>query len=392
MNKLIQLWDDVYYMEEMLKEVIKIRRELHMYPETGFCEYRTSKYISDYLKKLDFEVIENVAKTGVIGILRGNEGRQSIAVRADMDCLTVSENTGCEYSSKVPGLMHACGHDGHMAILLGLAKKFSTSKRHFKDNIIFIFQPAEEGPGGAKAIVDSGILDDLNVKAFIATHVFPELEQGTFGCCSGPLTARNGEVDIHITGKSAHGAMPHKGIDSIVIMSELIGSIQTIVSRRLDPLENAVLTFGKVYGGEIRNVIAGSAEMEGTIRAFSEETYNTIKENINMICSGLSHANNCRIDAEIRDMYHEVCNDKNLFETFLKAAGRYRIQVIKPLMIAEDFSFYSSIAPELMFMTGSRNEKEGYTYPLHSAKFNLDEHILLDSISIFDNMIMMLDQ
>lgn len=379
-------------MEDISGEITGIRRKLHMHPELGFREYDTAKYIAGYLKNLGFEVIEDVAKTGVIGILRGSEGRRSVAVRSEMDCLQVTEHTGAEYSSKIPGLMHACGHDGHMAILLGLAKEYSKSKKHFKDNIIFIFQPAEEGPGGAAKIVEAKVLDGFNVRAFIATHIFPELEQGTFGCCSGPLTARNGEVDIHVAGKAAHGAMPHKGIDSVVVLSQLIQAMQTIVSRRLDPLESAVVTFGRVSAGEVRNVIAGSAKIEGTIRAFSEDTYRAIKDDISMICSGIGEANGCEVDADITDMYREVFNDKKLFQIFLDAAGRDRVKEIKPLMIAEDFSFYSSIAPELMFMAGSRNEKEGYIYPLHNAQFNFDEQILPECASIIDRMITMIEQ
>lgn len=377
--------------DTMLADVIKIRRDLHMHPEKGLAEYKTSQYIIDFLKKLNIEVITNIGGTGVIGIIKGKSGKGSIAVRADMDCLEVMEQTGVHYSSKVPGFMHACGHDGHMAAVLGLAKHISTSGVKFNNNILFIFQPAEEGPGGARLIVESGVFRSYNLKAVLGMHIFPEIRQGIIGCCSGPITARNGEVDIEIIGKSGHGALPHTGVDSVVAASQIIQTIQTIITRRIDPRENAVVTLGKIYGGEARNIIAGKVSMEGTIRAFSEQVYKDIKQGIMSICQGISISNNCRADVEIRDMYPEVYNDEKLFDILVNAAGKENIEIIKPLMIAEDFSYYREVAPELMFLLGSRNEEEGYIYPLHNARFNFDETILIKAISIYKTMIEMLD-
>ena len=369
-----------------------MRRHLHMYPEIGFNEYDTSKYIAEFLQSINVEIITGIAHTGVIGVIKGNPGTSSIAIRADMDCLNVTEHTGLEYSSKNVGLMHACGHDGHMAALLGLAKYMSTYKHKLRNNLIFIFQPAEEGPGGAQLIVNSGQLEKFNIKAVLGMHIFPEIKQGMIGCCSGPLTARNAEIDIVITGKSGHGALPHTGIDSILATSQLLECIQTIVSRRIDPRENAVISFGKIYGGEARNIIAGKVTIEGTIRAFSKEIYDLIKESMITICDGIGKANNCEINVEIRDMYPEVCNDNDLFNILLQAAGEENVEVIKPLMISEDFSYYRQIAPELMFLLGSKNDACGYNYPLHNSKFNFDENILIKAVSVFSNMIDILDK
>lgn len=375
----------------LLKDVTDIRRRLHTYPETGFKEFETSRFIADYLMKLGIEVKTGIAETGVIGIIRGNPGSASVAVRADMDCLNVTEDSGVEFCSKNPGFMHACGHDGHMAAALGLAKYLSLSCENFKNNILFIFQPAEEGPGGAKAIVESGVLDDFNVKSFLAMHIYPGIEQGKIGCCPGPITARNGEVDIEVKGKSCHGALPHLGVDSIVTASQLIQSVQSIVSRRIDPMESAVATFGRIYGGEARNIVSGRVTLEGTIRAFSEDVYNIIKDSIVSICRGIGDANGCSIDAEVRDMYPETFNDAKLFETLRGLTGSDDLEIIKPLMIAEDFSYYRSIAPELMFLLGSGDKDAGFTYPLHSSRFNFNEEILIKGIYIFADMIKALE-
>lgn len=377
--------------EELLGYVSSTRRYLHMYPEMGFCEHNTSKYIAGLLKQSGLDVIENAAGTGVIGILKGKEGLNSIAVRADMDCLKVLEETGLEYSSLNEGFMHACGHDGHMAAAVGLARHLSQSDK-LKSDIVFIFQPAEEGPGGAKPIVESGVLDGLRIKAVLGMHIYPEIEEGRIGCCTGPMTARNGEIDIKITGKSGHGALPHTACDSIVASSQLLQSIQTIISRKIDPRDNAVITFGRIYGGQVRNIIAGDLTLEGTIRAFSSEVYDEIKKNIYIVCEGIGIANSCRIDAVIRDMYPEVYNDKTLFDALIKACGEENVDIIKPLMIAEDFSYYRQIAPEIMFLMGSRNASKGYLYPLHNSKFNFDESILLKAINVFDNIIHIIDE
>lgn len=376
-----------YNEEFLIQEITGLRRYLHMYPEKGFLEYRTSKFIADYLKDLGMDVITGVQGTGVIGVIKGNPGENSVAIRADMDCLEVDEKNEMPYCSTFPGLMHACGHDGHIAAALGLAKYLSVSDTKLKNNVIFVFQPAEEGPGGAKPIVESGILNKFNIKAFLAMHIFPEIEQGRIGCCRGPLTARNGEIDILVVGKSCHGALPQLGVDSIIASSEVILAFQSIISRSIDPRDSAVVTIGKINGGEARNIIAGQVLLEGTIRAFSKEVYDSIKNRIIMICEGISIANDCKIEVEIRDMYPEVFNDEDLYNTLTAALGKENVDTVKPLMIAEDFSYYRRIAPLLMFLLGSRNDKSGYIYPLHSSKFNFDEMILLNAIQIYKKMI-----
>ncbi|WP_425446963.1 M20 metallopeptidase family protein [Dethiothermospora halolimnae] len=372
-------------MEDLLtnisNEVIKIRRKLHQIPEIGFKEFKTSRYIKEKLKEYGYE-IEEVAKTGIIAIKKGKSNKKAIAFRADMDGLMVNEKTNVIYSSIHEGKMHACGHDGHMAILLGLALYLSKINNIDRD-IVLIFQPAEEGPGGAKVIVDEGYLDKYNIGAIFGLHTYPGIEEGKIGVKRGPLMAQNGEINIEIKAKSSHGAIPHKGIDGIVIASQLVQSYQSIISRNIDPLEGAVLTIGKIKGGEARNVIASNIKLEGTMRAFNPEVYNLVKERILDINKGMEKAFNCKIETDIIDFYPPVINDDNLYTTVINALGTEEIINIDPMMISEDFSYYQQAIPGFFMMLGSRNISKGLIHPLHSCYFDFNEGILIEGVKAY---------
>jgi len=367
-------------LEEIKNEVIEIRRKLHEIPEIGFNEVKTSKFIKDKLLEYGYKV-EHVAKTGIVAIAKGTSNN-AIAFRADMDGLNVREKTGVSFQSIHDDKMHACGHDGHMAILLGFAKYLSKAE-NIKRNIILIFQPAEEGPGGAEVIINEGVLNRYNVKEIFGLHIFPDIEEGKIGIASGPLMAQSGEVDIEIKGKSSHGAMPQQGIDGIHVSANLIQAYQSIISRNIDPNEGAVLTIGKILGGEARNVIAGNVIMEGTIRAFNSEVYNAIKERMKEINSGIEKMYNVEIKMVIRDFYPPVINDNKLFEIVKNSLSSEEFLEIKPMMLAEDFSYYQQEIPGLFFMLGSRNEELNYTYPLHSCYFNFNEEILINGVKTY---------
>lgn len=367
-------------MNNNLKEEVKrLRRELHKIPETGFKEDKTSKFIKEYLIDLGYS-IEEVAKTGVIAVKKGRSGR-SIAFRSDMDALMVEEKTGIEFISTHQGKMHACGHDGHMAILLGFANYLSKID-NLEDNIVLIFQPAEEGPGGAKVIVKEGILEKYNIEAIFGLHIFPSVEQGKIGICSGPFMAQSGEFDIKINAKSSHGAMPQLGIDGIYIASQIIQAYQSIISRNIEPIEGAVITIGKIHGGEARNIIAGRVELEGTIRAFNTNVYNTIKARMEKLNEGISTMYSVDIDMEVRDFYPPVINDNNLYNLVREVLSDEVID-IKPVMLAEDFSYYQEVIPGFFMMLGARNYLEGFIHPLHSCYFNFDEAILMQGIEAY---------
>lgn len=380
---MIKIQDDIKSLKE---HVIEVRRSLHKIPESGMMEYETTDFIINYLQGLGMEVHRGVSGTGAIAYLKGTEGKKTIAYRADIDALSVEEQTGVEYCSTKKGFMHACGHDGHMAILLGFAKYAALNRDRIKSNILFIFQPAEEGPGGAEPIVKAGILEKYKVDCIFGLHIYPEVMEGKIACRPGAMMAQTGEFDILIKGKSAHGAMPHKGTDALVAAAGALIALNTVVSRNIDPLEPAVLTVGRLVGGERRNIIAGEAILEGTMRAFNEETYSKLRSRLISIIKNTSEAYDCTIESEIRDMYPAVHNNEELFEAFRRAVGEENLEVIKPMTISEDFSYFQKAVPGLFFMLGSRNESLKYTNPLHSNMFNFNEDILLEGIQVFENI------
>jgi amidohydrolase len=367
-------------LHQIYSEIVDIRRKLHQIPETGLNEVKTSQVIKEKLIEYGYEV-EEVAKTGVIACKKGTSSSGAIAFRADMDALMVEEKTGASYASSHEGRMHACGHDGHMAILLGLAKYLSKIEDVKKD-VMLIFQPAEEGPGGAKIIVDEGYLNKYNVEAIFGLHIYPGIEEGKIGVASGPLMAQNGEIDITVHGKSSHGAMPHVGTDSILAASQLLLAYQSIVSRNIDPIDGAVLTIGKIQGGEARNIIAGRVSMSGTMRAFSTQVYQTIKSRMQEINEGIEKSFNCRVEMDIKDYYPPVINDSGLYSIVKEALGDRAID-IRPMMISEDFSYYQQVVPGFFMMLGARNEAQGFIHPLHSCYFNFNEEILMHGVEAF---------
>ncbi|MDF2548474.1 MAG: amidohydrolase [Anaerosolibacter sp.] len=390
---LCRLTDNRYEVIDMIQiqeavaaikdEIIALRRGLHQIPENGFEEYKTSAFIIEKLKEYGVEVHKNIAGTGVVGYLRGNLGDQTIAFRADMDALSVEEKTNLSYASTHRGMMHACGHDAHMAILLGLARFLSMNKAILRWNIVFLFQPAEEGPGGAEPMIQEGIMEKFKIDCIMGLHVFPEVSEGKIACRPGPMMAQTGEFDITITAKSGHGAIPHKAVDGLVIASNLIMNYQSIVSRNIDPIEGAVMTIGKMWGGERRNVIAGRVILEGTMRAFSEDTYRTIQKRMKEIAEGVALSYQCNIDIVFRDMYPAVVNNEEMFHDLQNAVGQENLEFITPQMIAEDFSYFQKAVPGLFFFLGTRNEQEGYVHPLHNSCFVFNEDVLLTGIQVY---------
>ncbi|MFZ5352556.1 MAG: M20 metallopeptidase family protein [Bacillota bacterium] len=369
-----------------LKEVLtKVRRDLHRIPEPGLKEYETTEYISKYLEDLGIQIETGVMNTGVVGFIKGLSD-ETIAFRADIDALSVEEQTNVDYCSTKTGYMHACGHDGHMAVLLGLARLLSQKKAELNKNILLIFQPAEEGPGGAEPIVESGLLESYNVKYIFGLHIFPDIEEGKIGCRPGAMMAQTGEFDIRINGKGAHGAMPHKGTDALLAAAGLVSALNTVVSRNTDPIEPAVLNIGRMISGERRNIIAEEALLEGTMRAFSEETYGIVRRRMIEAAESISKAYNCSVDYEIRDMYPAVTNDEGLYNMLRDMIDNEDFVILKPQTISEDFSYYQKRVPGLFFMLGSRNEKEGYVYSLHNNRFNFNEAILLTGVQMMYNI------
>lgn len=367
-------------IEELAETVTNIRRELHQIPEIGFDLPKTSAYVKKKLLEYGYEPF-SVAKTGWIAVLEGTSA-EAIAFRSDMDALEVMEETGVGFASQYAGKMHACGHDGHMALLLGFAK-YLKSFSDFKKTVVLIFQPAEEGPGGARIIMESGILQKLKVNKIYGFHVYPELPEGKIGLAAGPFMARNGEFNILVEGKSAHAGRPHLGSDAIVAVAHIILAVQNILSRNLDPLEPAVVNIGTLQAGEVRNIVAGKAKLSGTIRSYDTATYLKIKERLAAICEGIKSmaAVDCALD--ITDFYPTVDNDEEMIQLIMDSLDQETYQVMKPVMLAEDFSFYQEGIRGVFMFLGTGRPDKGWIYSLHSGKFDFDEKVLLKGIELY---------
>lgn len=359
------------------------RRDLHQIPELAFDLFLTSAYIKNELEKMGYEP-ESVAKTGWIAVKKGS-GDEAIAFRSDMDALPVSEKTGVGFQSKHPSKMHACGHDGHMSMLLGFAKYISTLP-NLKKTVVLIFQPAEEGPGGAKIVVESGLFEKYNITHIFGIHLYPGLDEGLYGLVDGPMLAQNGEFNLTLTGKSAHAAQPHMGHDAILAASELVTLYHQIISRRIDPLEHAVITVGTMNGGEARNIIANEVKITGTIRSFNETVYANLKRFMRQIDQSIETLYDVKIDNHIMDYYPPVINDHDLFEMLKNSLDSDAYAEIKPMMFAEDFAFYQKKVPGMFVMLGTKNEEKGYIHPLHSCYFNFDESVLIKGVELYQNI------
>ncbi|MFA5692288.1 MAG: M20 family metallopeptidase [Acholeplasmataceae bacterium] len=368
----------------MLDFLTKVRRDLHQIPELGFDLFKTKKYVKDLLISFGYNPV-TYAKTGLVVKIKGVK-EEAVAFRADMDALPVNELTNVSYKSKHEGVMHACGHDGHTAILLGLAKTLKDYPMP-KESIILIFQPAEEGPGGAKVMIDEGLIKDYKIKKIFGLHLFPGINEGLIGIKNGEMLAQNAEFDYDIYGKSSHGAQPHLGVDSIIAASNFIISLNQIVSRNINPLEKSVVTTGIVNGGEARNIIAGKTSIKGTIRAFNEKTYNTLKEKMTDLKLGIEKSFNVSIKGGITDGYPPVINDESLFELVRKSFDKDDLVYLEPYMFAEDFAYYQQEVPGIFSFIGTLNKEKEFTYPLHSNKFNFDEKVLLNGLNYYFKII-----
>ncbi len=374
-------------VQRIMGKLIQTRCDLHQIPELAFRELKTAEYIKNRLETLGISCEKNIAGTGVAAFIPGSVGRKTYAFRADMDALEVLELNEIQCKSRNSGKMHACGHDGHMTILLGFAEVLSQSSFQLTDNVLLLFQPGEEGTGGAEKIIQSGILDKYKVSEIYGLHLFPGIQQGKLGIRPGPMMAQNSEIDLTIWGENAHGGTPHMGNDVIVIAAHLITSIQTIVSRNINPMDPAVITFGKMTGGEVRNMIARHANLEGTIRTFRKDTYETLRSRLLAVVRGIEMTYQCEIDVDLRELYPAVINPSDLVEAWIQAQGKENVIITEPTMLAEDFSFYQQHYPALFFFLGTRNEEKGLIHPLHHGRFNFDEQVLATGVQAFLNIL-----
>jgi len=369
---------------EIKEEIIKDRRHFHMHPELGFEEIKTAEYVAKRLTELGFEVKTGVAKTGVIGVLKGKGGKgKTIGIRADMDALPIQEENDVPYKSKHEGKAHMCGHDAHTAMLLGVAKILARLQDKLPGTVKLFFQPAEEGLGGAKPMVNAGALKNPDVSAVIALHVFDEFPTGKVIIKDGSFTASADKFYLDITGKGGHAAAPHEAIDPIVIASHLILALQTIASRSTDPVDPVVVTIGTFHAGTAYNIIPETVHLSGTIRALKQEVREATWEQIKQIAAGVAQSFGAKIATKIELGYNPGFNDPHLNQ-LIKASvtelfGEEQLVLEEnPTMGAEDFYDFSDNyrIPVSMFWLGTRNEDKNIVYPGHSPKFDVDEDAL----------------
>lgn len=376
-------------VQDIQNEIVKTRRDIHKHPEMGFEVHRTAAIVAERLKSWGIDTNEKVGKTGVVGMLRGQKKGPTIALRADMDALPIHETTNTPYQSVNAGVMHACGHDGHTAMLLAVARILAGKKENLKGNVRFIFQPAEEEGGGAKYMIKDGCLDAVD--EIYGIHLWNYEKYGWIGSAPGPVLAAADAFTIKVTGTGGHGALPQGTVDAIVVSSQLITGLQTIVSRNINPLESAVVTIGTINGGDSHNVIAASVEMRGTVRSFSAENRSLIKSRMAKIVKGTEKTFRAKINLYFDDGYPPTINDPQACQKLMNAATQIvgdGVRPLTPFMGGEDFSYYAQKVPGCLFFVGSSPRgKEPGSLPHHCSDFDIEERALLVGSSVFIELI-----
>ena len=358
------------------------RRQLHMYPEIGFNEHGTSKYIADRLGQIGIAFTPGIATTGLLGTIVGTAGSgKTVLLRADIDALPIEEQSDAIYKSRNPGLMHACGHDAHTSILLGAATVLQARRHEFTGTIKLVFQPAEEcPPGGAIKMIEEGVMDNPKVDAAFGLHVTPQLETGYLGFRAGPCTAASDRFQIIIKGKGGHAARPNTTIDAVVIAAHVVVALQTLVSRETSPTLPAVVTVGVIRAGDVGNVIPAEATIIGTVRSYDPDLRQQMSSRLPELAKGIARA--MRADAEVTYTfgYPSLVNDETMTE-LARAVGRElvgadRIAEVEPTLGGEDMSYFLQKAPGCFFRLGTGNKARGITFGNHHPKFDVDEAAL----------------
>jgi amidohydrolase len=376
---------------EMKDWLVETRRTIHMNPELGFEEVETSRLIAGYLDKFGLQVKTGMAKTGVIGLLKGGKPGKTVAIRADMDALPMEEANQVPYRSKVKGKMHACGHDGHVTILLGVARLFSSLADQVQGNIKWVFQPAEEGGGGGRVLTEEGVLENPKVDAIFGAHLFPDLQIGRVGIHEKEGLAATDRFVIKMIGSGAHGAYPHLSRDPIAAVGHLITQIHTIVSRSISPLDSAVITIGKVGGGTAFNIIPDEAEILGTVRSLSQKVRGELKSRMEQVTQGVAKSFGMDYGFDFQYGYPALINDPEMSRLVAaacaKGIGKENVEFLRPSMGGEDFAYYLEKVPGSFFRLGCRNEAKGIVNPFHSSRFDIDEDVLPFGVEMFTRII-----
>jgi amidohydrolase len=364
--------------KSVVDRVVELRRTIHRRPELGFEEHETSALVRAELDALGIEY-RVLAGTGVVGVVRGAKPGRVAGLRADMDALPITERTELPFASEIEGRMHACGHDAHTAMLLGAARVLAGMREDLHGTAVLIFQPAEEGPGGAEPMIAEGALDDPKVEGIAMLHVDARLGPGEIGIAPGPVNAACDELYLTVRGKGGHGAYPHTAVDAVPATAALILALQNIAARETDPLASVVVTIGTIAGGYRNNVIADVVEMSGTLRAFDPAIRDGLDGRVRRIADGVGAAYGVRIETRIVRGYPPVLNNVALAESFsayMQSHSALSVHRTPPTMGGEDFAYFAQRVPGVHVRLGIRSEKAGATHPGHSALFRIDEDAL----------------
>jgi amidohydrolase len=369
----------------------KLRRDFHKNPELGFQEFRTSEIVAKELEGFGYEVRKNVGKTGVIGFLKGNLAGPTILLRFDMDALPIQEQNQTEYASSTPNVMHACGHDAHMSIGLTVAKILSENSQEVKGNIKFIFQPAEEGLGGALAVIADGVLENPKPDFCLGLHIWNDKPVGWIGVNPGAMMAAADTFQIKVIGKGGHGGVPNLAIDPIVAAAQIVISAQTIVSRNVSPLDQAVISFGSINGGSAFNIIPDTVLLTGTIRTFDSLTRQLVFNRLREISSSIGSAMGCTTEFSLDEITPAVINNPEIVET-LEQVIKQEIKIEKfdnnfRTMGSEDYSLFINEIPGCFFFVGSANTEKNFVFGHHHPKFDFDEAVLPIAVACMLGMV-----
>ncbi len=360
------------------EQVIAFRRDLHRIPETGFKEAKTSAYVAERLAKLNLDVRTGIATHGVVGLLRTGKPGPTLMIRADMDALPIAEETGLPFASTHPGCMHACGHDSHMAMALGAASVLSALKDRFRGNVKFVFQPAEEGPGGAQPMIAAGVMENPTVDYCLGCHLWAERPEGYIGVRPGAFMAAMDRFDIKITGKGGHGAQPHLCVDALEVGTQVVAALQRIVSRHIDPIEPAVVTVASFHAGTAFNITPAEAVMSGTTRTFNKEIWSSWRDRIDRVVRGVCESMGAGYELNFSWGYPPTVNDASMADVVRRCAvqvvGEERVVVPDLTMGGEDMSFFLQRAPGCYYCIGVGREGAA---PLHNPKFDFKEDLML---------------
>ena len=373
----VRLDPDVEALGPMLTST---RRAIHQFPELGFQEVRTAGLVAERLRALGLEVTTEVAKTGVVALLRGTRPGRTLLLRADMDGLPVQEATGAPYASTRPGQMHACGHDGHVAMLLGAAQCLAARRDRLAGAVKLVFQPAEEGPGGAEPMIRAGVLEAPRVDAAFGLHLMNDFPLGTVALSAGPVMAATDRVTLLVRGRGGHGAAPHQAIDSVLVAAHIVTALQAIAAREVSPTVPVVVTIGTIHGGFRYNVIAPEVELAGTVRSFDAKLRTELPGRIERIARGVASGFGAEVDVAYELGYPATVNDAAMTELARAAAatvvGDAGAVTMTPIMGGEDMSYFLEKVPGCFAFIGSANAARGLDHPHHSPRFDFDEAAL----------------